>query len=113
MRGGGAARWQVLDVTRRAGVKAFVDAAYEWHGRLDVLINNAGVMPLSPLEALKVDKWDRIIDVDIRGVLRGIAATLTHMQAQGKGSGQIIKPVVDRGHTVSPTAAVYCGTKFG
>jgi NADP-dependent 3-hydroxy acid dehydrogenase YdfG len=109
-RSGGAVRWQALDVTRRAGMQAFVDAAHGWHGRLDVLVNNAGVMPLSPLAALKVDEWDRMIDVNIRGVLHGIAAALPHMAAQRRG--QIINLSSIGGHAVSPTAAVYCATKF-
>lgn len=110
VRGGGSARWQTLDVTRRADVQSFVDAARDWHGRLDVLVNNAGVMPLSPLDALKVDEWDRMIDVNIRGVLHGIAAALPHMRAQRKG--QIVNLSSIGGHAVSPTAAVYCATKF-
>jgi NADP-dependent 3-hydroxy acid dehydrogenase YdfG len=108
--GGGAVRWQALDVTKRASMQAFVDAAHGWHGRLDVLVNNAGVMPLSPLAALKLDEWDRMIDVNIRGVLHGIAAALPHMAAQRRG--QIINLSSIGGHAVSPTAAVYCATKF-
>jgi NADP-dependent 3-hydroxy acid dehydrogenase YdfG len=110
VRKGGAARWQALDVTRRADVEAFANAARDWRGRLDVLVNNAGVMPLSPLDALKVDEWDRMIDVNIRGVLHGIAAVLPHMRAQRKG--QIVNLSSIGGHAVSPTAAVYCATKF-
>jgi NADP-dependent 3-hydroxy acid dehydrogenase YdfG len=107
---GGAARWQVLDVTQRSDMQAFVDAAHGWQDRLDVLVNNAGVMPLSPLAALKIDEWDRMIDVNIRGVLHGIAAALPHMQAQRRG--QIVNVSSIGGHAVSPTAAVYCATKF-
>ena len=107
---GGAVRWLALDVTQRASMQAFVDAAYAWTGRLDVLINNAGVMPLSPLDALKVDEWNHMIDVNIRGVLHGIAAALPVMKKQR--SGQVINLSSIGGHTVSPTAAVYCATKF-
>lgn len=107
---GGSVRWQALDVTQRASMQAFVDAAFAWHGKLDVLINNAGVMPLSPLDALKVDEWDRMIDVNIRGVLHGIAAALPAMKKQR--SGHIINLSSIGGHSVSPTAAVYCATKF-
>ncbi len=110
VRSGGAARWRVLDVTQRSNVQAFVDAAHGWQDRLDVLVNNAGVMPLSPLAALKIDEWDRMIDVNIRGVLHGIAAALPHMQAQRRG--QIVSLSSIGGHSVSPTAAVYCATKF-
>jgi NADP-dependent 3-hydroxy acid dehydrogenase YdfG len=91
-------------------MQAFVDATCAWQGKLDVLINNAGVMPLSPLDALKVDEWDRMIDVNIRGVLHGIAAALPVMKKQC--NGQIINLSSIGGHTVSPTAAVYCATKF-
>ena len=79
-------------------------------GRVDVLINNAGVMPLSALEQLKVEEWERMIDVNIKGVLYGIAAALPVMKAQK--TGQIINISSIGGHTVSPTAAVYCATKF-
>jgi NADP-dependent 3-hydroxy acid dehydrogenase YdfG len=75
-----------------------------------VIINNAGVMPLSKLEALKVEEWDRMIDVNIRGVLHGIAAGLPLMQRQR--SGQFINIASIGAYAVSPTAAVYCATKF-
>lgn len=99
-----------LDVTRRDEVQAFVDAALKDFGQIDVIINNAGVMPLSPLAALKVDEWDRMIDVNIRGVLHGIAAVLPVMQKQGRG--QVINVASIGAHAVSPTAAVYCATKY-
>lgn len=107
---GGSVRAQMLDVTRRADVAAFVEVAQAEFGRLDVMVNNAGVMPLSPLDALKVEEWDRMVDVNIKGVLYGIAAALPVMKAQG--SGQIINLSSIGGHRVSPTAAVYCATKF-
>lgn len=107
---GGTASFRALDVTNLSDMQAFVAHAVSEFGRLDVIVNNAGVMPLSPLSALKVDEWNRIIDVNIRGVLNGIAATLPVMTEQG--SGQIINLSSIGGHAVSPTAAVYCATKF-
>lgn len=107
---GGQAWAQRLDVTQRDQVQAFADSARVECGRVDVIINNAGVMPLSALAALKVDEWDRMIDVNIRGVLHGIAAVLPMMQAQGYG--QIINVASIGAHAVSPTAAVYCATKY-
>ncbi|MDY7225042.1 SDR family oxidoreductase [Hyalangium rubrum] len=107
---GGSARYRALDVSKREDMEAFVDFALSTFGRVDVIINNAGVMPLSKLEALKVDEWNRMIDVNIRGVLHGIAAGLPLMKKQG--SGQFINLSSIGGHAVSPTAAVYCATKF-
>ncbi len=107
---GGTVRVQSVDVTRRAEVEAFVGVAQAEFGRLDVMVNNAGVMPLSPLGALKVEEWDRMVDVNIKGVLHGIAAALPVMEAQG--SGQIVNLSSIGGHRVTPTAAVYCATKF-
>ncbi|HAJ86152.1 MAG TPA: oxidoreductase, partial [Pseudomonas sp.] len=82
---GGIAACRALDVTSREDTQAFVDFAEQRFGRVDVIINNAGVMPLSPLDALKVDEWNRMIDVNIRGVLHGIAAGLPLMQRQRAG----------------------------
>ena len=107
---GGTVRLRQLDVTDRSQVEAFAGFARSEFGRLDVIVNNAGVMPLSPLDALKVDEWDRMVDVNIKGVLYGIAAALPIMKAQG--SGQIINLSSIGRHSVSPTAAVYCATKF-
>jgi NADP-dependent 3-hydroxy acid dehydrogenase YdfG len=107
---GGTVRYRALDVTQRDDVEAFARFAQSEFGRLDVMINNAGVMPLSPLSALKVDEWDRMVDVNIKGVLYGIAAALPLMEAQG--SGQIVNLSSIGGHKVVPTAAVYCATKF-
>ena len=106
---GGMARARKLDVTDREDVKAFVDAAHDEFGRVDVIVNNAGVMPLSPLSKLKVDEWDRMIDVNVRGVLNGIAAVLPIMEEQGHG--HVINVASIGAHTVVPTAAVYCATK--
>ncbi|MCE8021294.1 SDR family oxidoreductase [Halomonas sp. MCCC 1A11036] len=107
---GGSVDYRTLDVTQREDVQAFADTALKLHGRIDVIINNAGVMPLSPLASLKVDEWDRMIDVNIRGVLHGIAAVLPTMQAQG--NGQVINISSVGGLYVVPTAAVYCATKY-
>ncbi|MGZ9935171.1 SDR family oxidoreductase [Streptomyces sp. NC-S4] len=107
---GGTAAFQRLDVTDAVDVQAFVAAAREHYGRLDVMVNNAGVMPLSPLAGLKVDEWDRTIDVNVKGVLHGIAAALPVMRAQG--GGHFVNVASVGAYEVSPTAAVYCATKF-
>lgn len=107
---GGNVDYLALDVTDLKAMQAFADFAINAHGRIDVIINNAGVMPLSPLAALKVDEWNSMIDVNIRGVLNGIAAVLPTMQAQK--SGQVINISSIGGLAVMPTAAVYCATKY-
>ncbi|MFC6169637.1 SDR family oxidoreductase [Loigolactobacillus jiayinensis] len=107
---GGQAVTQQTDVTDHKQVQALVDLAVEKFGRLDVIFNNAGLMPLSKLHLLKVDEWDRMIDVNIKGVLYGIAAALPIMRQQG--SGQIIATDSVAGHFVHPNTAVYAGTKF-
>lgn len=107
---GGSATTAELDVTDRASVQAFVDDAVRDHGRLDVIVNNAGVMPLSRLDALLVEEWDRMIDVNVRGLLHGIAAVLPQFRAQG--GGHVVTVASIGAHEVSPTAAVYCGTKY-
>lgn len=107
---GGEAMAVETDVTDRAAVAHLVDTAVTSFGRIDVLINNAGIMPLSALESLKVDEWDRMIDVNIKGVLYGIAAALPHMKRQR--SGQVITTSSVAGHLVFPASAVYSGTKF-
>jgi NADP-dependent 3-hydroxy acid dehydrogenase YdfG len=107
---GGKALAVETDVTNRAQVQRLVDSAVETHGRIDVLINNAGIMPLSPLERLKVEEWDRMIDVNLKGVLYGIAAALPHMQEQR--AGHIINLSSVAGHKLFGGSAVYSATKF-
>jgi NADP-dependent 3-hydroxy acid dehydrogenase YdfG len=97
------------DVTDRAQVKALVDHAVKTHGRIDAIINNAGLMPLAPLELLQVDEWDRMIDVNIKGVLYGIAAALPHMKA--KKSGHVINVSSVAGHKIGPGGTIYSATK--
>ncbi|WP_310631260.1 SDR family oxidoreductase [Paraburkholderia sp.] len=101
---------QQTDVTDRNQVQALVDRAIDLHGRVDVILNNAGLMPSSMLDKLKVDEWDRMIDVNIKGVLYGIAAVLPQMQKQM--SGQIINVSSVAGHKVGPGGSVYAGTKW-
>lgn len=97
------------DVTDRSQVQRLVDRAREMHGRVDVMINNAGLMPQSLLESLRVAEWDRMIDVNIKGVLYGIAAVLPLMIAQK--SGHIINVSSVAGHKVRPGGTVYSATK--
>ncbi len=97
------------DVTDHAQVKALADRAVSLHGRLDVILNNAGLMPHSPLERGKIADWDRMIDVNLKGVLYGIAAALPHMTRQK--SGHIINVSSVAGHKVRPGSAVYAATK--
>jgi NADP-dependent 3-hydroxy acid dehydrogenase YdfG len=101
---------QAIDVSKREDLALFVKKAQDRFGRLDVLIGNAGLMPLSPFDDLKVDEWDRMIDVNIKGVLYGIAAALPVFRKQGSGHFINISSVA--GHRVGPTTAVYSGTKF-
>lgn len=108
--GGGVARARRLDVTDLEDVRAFVAGAKDEFGRVDAIVNNAGLMPLSPLAAQKIDEWNRMIDVNIRGVLHGISAALSIMEAQG--GGHVINVASIGAHAVFPTAAVYCATKY-
>lgn len=107
---GGEAIWQTTDVTRRDQVEALAAAAKERFGRIDVMVNNAGLMPLSPLDSLKVDEWEQMVDVNIKGVMYGIAAVLPAMREQK--SGHVINLSSVAGHKLFPGAAVYCATKF-
>ena len=107
---GASAAYLETDVTRLEAVQQLVELAAQHTGQVDVVINNAGVMPLSALEELKVDEWNRMIDVNIRGVLHGIAAGLPVMKRQGFGHFVNVSSI--GAYRVSPTAAVYCATKF-
>lgn len=108
---GGAVAWRRLDVTDRADVADFAGFAGQRFGRLDVMVSNAGLMPLSPIAALKVDEWDRMIDVNLKGVLHGIAAALPLFQAQGSGHFVHVSSIADR--RIVSTAAVYSASKYG
>lgn len=102
--------WARLDVTDKASFAEFVTLAEQRFGRIDALVNNAGVMPLSPLSALLTDEWDQMIDVNIRGVLNGIAAVLPPFIA--KGDGHVVNVASTAAYRVFPTSAVYSGTKY-
>ncbi|MGH6815779.1 MAG: SDR family oxidoreductase [Hyphomicrobiaceae bacterium] len=108
-RSGGKALAVTTDVTDCDQVKRLVDSAVQASGRIDVMINNAGLMPQAPLERLKIDDWNRMIDVNIKGVLYGIAAALPHMKQQK--SGHFINVSSVAGHKVGPGFAVYAATK--
>lgn len=107
---GGEAVYAAVDVSRGDDVTAFVKLATETFGRLDVLINNAGVMPISPLDELRVDDWEAMIDINVKGVLYGIAAALPVFRAQDFGH------IINTGSTATlkivPTMAVYAGAKL-
>lgn len=107
---GGEAFAVPVDVTNRAQVQALVQKAIDTYGKIDVLVNNAGIMPIAPLSLLKVDEWDRMIDLNIKGVLYGVAAALPHMKKQK--SGHIINTASVFGIKVfAPGGTVYCATK--
>jgi NADP-dependent 3-hydroxy acid dehydrogenase YdfG len=107
---GGVVRAHALDVTNRASAAAFVDHAKAEFGRVDALVNNAGIMPLSNFSALKVDEWEQTIDTNIKGVLNGVAAALPVFEAQG--AGHFINVSSIAGHMAYPGAGVYCASKF-
>jgi len=107
---GGVAAYRVTDVTSQDQVENLVAGAVEEFGRIDVLVNNAGLMPLSPLDALKVDEWEQMVDVNIKGVLYGVAAALPRMQEQH--DGQFINLSSVAGYLVFKNSAVYSVTKF-
>lgn len=106
---GGQAVYQVTDVTNVAQMESLARFAVEKFGKVDVLINNAGVMPLSKLRKRKVDEWNLMVDVNIKGVLYGINAVLPYMRKQKQG--HIINLSSIAGHIVFPGSAVYCATK--
>jgi NADP-dependent 3-hydroxy acid dehydrogenase YdfG len=101
----------VVDVTSRTGVQSFVETARERFGRIDVLVNNAGLMAIAPMSAAHVDEWDRMIDINIKGVLYGIAAALPIFEEQGSGHFINISSVAGV-KVFSPGGTVYSGTKF-
>jgi NADP-dependent 3-hydroxy acid dehydrogenase YdfG len=102
-RKGGKALAKATDVSQCAQVKALVDTAVQTYGRIDVMINNAGLMPQAPLERLKIDEWDQTIDVNIKGALYGIAAALPYMKEQK--AGHIINVSSVAGHKVVPASS--------
>ncbi|PQP88541.1 SDR family oxidoreductase [Paenibacillus sp. AR247] len=107
---GGEAVSVKADVVSAENMKDLAKFALETYGRIDVLVNNAGVMPSSRLNELRVDEWNQMIDVNIKGVLHGIAAVLPVMRKQQ--SGHIINLSSTSGYQVSATSAVYAATKF-
>ena len=106
---GGEVFYQKLDVTQRSECENFAKAVLEKWGSIDILVNNAGLMPLSLFKSLKVDEWDRMIDVNIKGVLYSTASVILHMKE--KKSGHIVNLSSVAGRTVFPTGTVYCATK--
>ncbi|WP_459643413.1 SDR family oxidoreductase [Kineococcus sp. NUM-3379] len=109
-RSGGLASSAVLDVTDAGAHREVVEAVVAAHGRLDVLVGNSGVMLLSSMTALQAQEWDRMVDVNVRGVLHGIAAALPHFLQQG--AGHFVTTASVGAHQVHPGAAVYCATKY-
>jgi len=107
---GGTVAFRSLDVTDRADFEAFVAETEAAFGRIDVLVNNAGLMPLSRFDSFKVEEWDRMIDVNVRGVLHGIAAALLRFKRQGSGHFVNISSI--GGYRVWPTCGVYSATKY-
>ncbi|MEO7715317.1 MAG: SDR family oxidoreductase [Capsulimonas sp.] len=108
---GGKAAGFAVDITKRAEVDMFIERALERFGRIDVMVNNAGIMAIAPIPQLKVEEWDRQIDVNIKGVLYGVAAVLPQMQKQK--SGHIINLASVLGIKVfAPGGTVYSATKF-
>ena len=102
--------YEVTDVKRRADVARLVDLARERFGRLDVLVSNAGVGPIAPLDDLRVEEWEETIDVNVKGVLYGIAAALPVFREQG--AGHFINIASTAAHRTSPNMAVYSASKF-
>ena len=106
---GGTCIAKATDVSRREDLEALIQLAISEFGRVDVLLNNAGIMPVAPMAMTKVDEWDRMIDVNMKGLLYGIAAVLPGMKE--RGSGHIINVASIAGHKVLPNFTVYCATK--
>ena len=107
---GGDAAYIPTDVKRREDLVALVALARDRYGRLDVLVSNAGIAPIAPLDDLRVEEWDEMIDINIKGVLYGIAAALPVFRKQGLG--HFVNTASTAAHFVIPTLAVYSGTKF-
>lgn len=108
---GGEAAWQVVDVVSRADNAALVALAESRFGRLDAFVANAGVMLLAPIETANADEWDRMWDVNLRGLVNGVAAALPALRRAGKGHVVTIASIA--GLKAMPVCAVYCATKFG
>lgn len=106
---GGDVFYRGLDVTRRAECESFAGAVLDKWNSIDILVNNAGLMPLSFIKNLKIDEWDRMIDVNIRGVLYSTGAVISHMRE--KKSGHIVNISSVAGRIVFPAGSVYCATK--
>lgn len=106
---GGNAAFHVTDVTRRHDLEALVALACQRFGRLDVIVNNAGIGPISRFDALRVEDWDAMIDVNLRGTLYGIAAALPVFQRQQ--SGHVVNILSTAGIKIVPTMGVYAATK--
>ncbi|MCH7715703.1 MAG: SDR family oxidoreductase [Gemmatimonadetes bacterium] len=109
---GGTALAVPTDVTKRESVEALVRQTLDAFGRLDILVNNAGIMPLSLIRKLHVEEWDRMIDVNIKGVLYCIAACLPSMLDQGGGGGHIVNVSSVAGRRPFPGGTIYSATKF-
>src|SRR5437879_8664895 len=107
---GGEAAYAQTDVKRREDLSNLVGLAIERHGKLDVLVNNAGIMPISPLDDLRVEDWEEMIDINIKGVLYGIAAALPVFRKQG--FGHFVNTASTAGLITKPNQSVYSGTKF-
>jgi len=107
---GGEAAYARTDVKRRDDLSDLVKLAYERYGKLDALVNNAGIGPISPLDDLRVEEWEEMIDINIKGVLYGIAAALPVFRKQG--FGHFVNIASTAGHIIRPNMSVYSGTKF-
>lgn len=110
IRAGGQAVHATTDVTRQTDVEALIRTAIDTYGHLDVIVNNAGLMAIAPMTQCRTDEWDRMIDINIKGLLYGVAAALPHFEKQGHG--HIINLSSVAGLKVSSPGAVYSGTKF-